>query len=369
MQTRVLLRRITFIVLLAASAAVLILSLYLLWNARPWDYLPFIDRPSTNLDARSQLLSDKIDIYNHEIEDLGKMVALLLVLSGLYVIAFALASHFSAERHQRLCAKAVEMVHEDFAMLAGDLREIQEQAERAVERAAIDSGRVDELFRQYTAAKPLAAASALDIPAAVQRLRAQLERARDSGRPASFEMSGCEHALAALAVLASPEQLPLLAPLYRDLALHHERRDPGRARYYRERANALAPGIAGGITGNSHDPADSARVKYNLAVLNRSTGQLNDNEDLLRGALALAQTDSGLAAEIHYELACLQALRGPGHFEQAMAYLVGAFRGKAPAVEKRLLRDMDKGGPLHALASQPPFDKAIDNLLLDVNVG
>jgi tetratricopeptide (TPR) repeat protein len=379
----VLLRRITFVVLLAASAAVLLLSLYLLWNARPWDYLPFIDRPSTNLDARSQLLSDKIDIYNHQIEDLGKMVALLLVLSGLYVIAFALFSHFAAERYQSLCAKAVDMVHEDFAMLVGDLREIREQAERAVERAAIDCGRVEELLRPHAAAKPADVVPPLDIPAAVERLRAQVERAWDSRRPAAFEISDCEHALAALAVLAGPEHAALLAPMYRDLALRHERREPGRARFYRERANALAPGIApeprpspppraqrpaGDAAGDSADPLDSARAKYNLAVLNRSTGQLDDAEDLLRGALALARTDAPFTAEIRYELACTQALRGPGHFEEAMEHLKEAFRGKTPSIEQRISRDIDEAGPLRALASQPPFDKAVNDLLLDVSV-
>jgi tetratricopeptide (TPR) repeat protein len=383
----VLLRRITFVVLLAASAAVLLLSLYLLWNARPWDYLPFIDRPSTNLDARSQLLSDKIDIYNHEIEDLGKMVALLLVLSGLYVIAFALFSHFAAERYQSLCGKAVDMVHEDFAMLVGDLRDVYEQAQRAVERAAIDCGRVEELLRQNPAAKPADAVPPLDVPAAAERLTAQVERARASGRSASFEISDCEHALAALALLAGPEQAALLAPVYRDLARHHERREPGRARFYRERANALAPGIAPeprlapppapppraerpreGTAGDSADPLDSARAKYNLAVLNRSAGRLDDDEDLLRGALALARNDSVLAAEIQYELACIQALRGPGRFAQAMEHLREAFRSKTPSVEQRISQDIDEGGPLHALASQPPFDKAVNDLLLDVSV-
>jgi len=382
-QTRVLLRRITFVVLLAASAAVLLLALYLLWNARPWDYLPFIDRPSTNLDARSQLLNDKIDIYNHQIEDLGKMVALLLVLSGLYVIAFALFSHFAAERYQSLCEKAVDMVRENFAALAGDLREIQEQAERAVERAAIDSGRVDELLRQRPPANP-AAAPPLDIPAAVERLRAQVERVRDSGRPASFETSDCEHALAALALLAGPEHAVLLAPVYRDLALHHDRREPGRARFYRERANALAPGIApeprsapppprvprpaAAPGSDSVDPLDSARAKYNLAVLNRSAGQLEDAVDLLRAAAALGRTDAALMAEIRYELACTQALRGPAHFEEALECLRDAFRGKTLSVEQRISRDIDEGGPLHALASQPPFDKAVNDLLLDVSV-
>jgi tetratricopeptide (TPR) repeat protein len=375
------LRRITFSVLLAASSAVLVLSLCLLWNARPWDYLPFVDRPSTNLDARSQLLSEKIDIYNHQTEDLEKLVAVLLVLSGLYVIAFALSSHFAAERFRGLCGDAVDRVHEDFAMLAGDLREIREQAQRAVERAAIDSGRVEELLREHPAEKPAAAAPpgpAYDVPAAVERLRAQVNREQDAGGSTSFEMADSEHALAALAMLAGPEQSAVLAPLYRDLAVFHERRDPGRARYYRERANALVAGIApepapaaaiqAETSAVATEPVDSARAKYNLAVLYRSACQLDDAEDLLRSALALSRGDAGLAAEIRYEMACAQALRGPGHFERAMAELKEAFRGKTPAIEKRISRDIDEGGPLQALAAQPPFDKAVNDLLLNVSV-
>ncbi len=376
-----LLRRITFVVLLAASAAVLLLSLYLLWNARQWDYLPFIDHPSTTLDARAQLLNDKIDIYNHQIEDLARLVAFLLVLSGLYVIAFALSSHFAAEKYKSLCAQAVETVHREFAMLVGDLREIQENAERAVERAAVDSGRVEELLRQHVPGIPAAVVSPLDITAAVERLRAQVERAHHTGRSASFEISDCEHALAALAMLAGPPQMALLAPVYRDLAIHHDRREPGRARFYRERANALAPGIAPEPAHEPPvpvaaerparivvDPLDSARAKYNQAILSRSAGQLDDAGDLLCVALNLARGDAAFSAEIRYELACTQALLGPGHFEEAMEYLRQAFRGKTPAIEKRISQDIDEGGPLQALAAQPPFDKAVNDLLLDVSV-
>jgi tetratricopeptide (TPR) repeat protein len=168
--------------------------------------------------------------------------------------------------------------------------------------------------------------------------------------------------------------------VYRDLALHHERHAPGQAGYYRERANALVPGIAPdtrlepppsaqkSAAGDSADPTESARRKYNLAVLNRSMGRLDDAEDLLRGALALARTDAALTAEIRYEFACAEALRGPGHFDRAMACLRDAFRGQAPSIEQRISRDIDEGGPLHALASQPPFDKAVNGLLLDMSV-
>jgi tetratricopeptide (TPR) repeat protein len=238
-----------------------------------------------------------------------------------------------------------------------------------VERAATDSGRVEERLRQHSAPAP-AAAAPLDIHGAVERLLAHLERARNSGRSASFEISDCEHALAALALLAGPQHAALLAPVYRDLALHHVRREAGRARFYRERANALVPGIAPEpeLPHAPPEPLDAAGARYNQAIIVRSAGQLDNAADLLNEALKLARSDAAFAAEIRYELACTEALRGPHRFEQAMEHLKAAFRGKTPSIEKRITQDIDEGGPLQALAAQPPFDKAVNDLLLDVSV-
>jgi hypothetical protein len=270
--TRVLLRRIIFAALLAASTGVLLLSLYLVWNAHPWDDLPFIAQPATNAEAPEQALSARIDAYNSEAGNLAKTIALLGVLSALYVIAFAVSTHLAAERYQNLCERAVDKVRDELSLLVGDLREIQEKAERAVERSAEDSGRLEELLRQQAAVKQAAGLS------------------------------------------------------------------------------------------------DSARVRYNLAILKRSAGQLEDAEALLRSLLALPRTDGILAAEVRYELACTEALRGPDHFGEAMQHLREAFREKTPSIEKRISRDIDDGGPLQALAAQPPFDKGINDLLLDVSV-
>jgi hypothetical protein len=268
----VLLRRIIFAALLAASTGVLLLSLYLVWNAHPWDDLPFIAQPATVAEAPEQALNARIDAYNRQADNLAKTIALLGVLSALYVIAFAVSTHLAAERYQDACERAVDKVRDEMAVLVGDLREIQEKAERAVERSAEDSGRMEELLRQQAAVKPAAGLS------------------------------------------------------------------------------------------------DSARVRYNLAVLKRSAGQLEDAEALLHSLLALPGTDGILPAEIRYELACTEALRGPEHFGEAMQHLREAFREKTPSIEKRISCDIDDGGPLQALAAQPPFDKGINDLLLDVSV-
>jgi tetratricopeptide (TPR) repeat protein len=393
---------------MAASIAVLFLSVYLLWNARSWDYLPFVNRPANNLDARSQLLNDKIEIYNHEADDLSRMVAVLLVLSAAYVIAFAVSSHFAAERYQRYCEQSLDTVHQDCAKLMGDLREVREQAERAVERAAMDCGRVEELIRrsdrpsQPPPSPPVAPQP--DIAPSITRLRESMAEALDQRKPGSpFAIADYERALAALAALAEPKHAGLLAPIYRDLALYYDNLDAGQAGYYRGRANALAPGIApeprrtavpgqdaaaaaaaGAATAANAEmnvlaarrrgsqpppgPVTAARTKYNSALLARAEDRLDDAEDLLRNSLASARADAQFASEIQYELGCTLALRGPGCYEQAVECLRLAFRHKTPSIEKRISRDIDEGGALYALASQPPFDRAINDLLLDVNV-
>jgi len=404
----VLLRRITFGLLMAASITVLFLSVYLLWNARSWDYLPFANRPSNNLDARSQLLNDKIEIYNHQADDLSRMVSVLLVLSAAYVIAFAVSSHLAAERYQRYCEQSLDTVHQDCAKLMGDLREVREQADRALERAAIDCGRVEELIRRSDApaqqppSPPVAPQP--DIASSITRLRESVAEGLNQRNPGSpFAIADYERALAALAVLAEPKHAGLLAPIYRDLALYYDNLDAGQAGHYRARANVLAPGIApeprravvprqdaaaaaaaGAATAANAEinvlaarrrgsqpppgPVTVARTKYNSALLARAEDRLDDAEDLLRNSLASARGDAGFAAEIQYELGCTLALRGPGRYEQAVECLRLAFRHKTPAIEKRISRDIDDDGALHALASQPPFDKAINDLLLDVNV-
>jgi len=393
---------------MAASVVVLFLSVYLLWNARSWDYLPFVNRPSNNLDARSQLLNDKIDIYNHQADDLGRMVSVLLVLSAAYVIAFAISSHFAAERYQRYCEQSLDTVHQDCAKLMGDLREVREQADRAVERAAVDCGRVEELIRRSEASvqpppsPPVAPQP--DIASSITRLGESMAEALDQRKPGSpFTIADYERAVAALAILAEPKQAGLLAPIYRDLALYYDNLDAGQAGFYRERANALAPGIApeprraavprkdaalaaaagAGMAANAEinvfaarrrgsqpppGPVTAARTKYNSALLARAEDRLDDAEELLRNSLVSARADAELASEIQYELGCTLALRGPGRYEQAVACLRLAFRNKTPSIEKRISRDIDEGGALHALAYQPPFDKAINDLLLDVNV-
>ncbi len=279
-----MLRRITFGMLMLASVAVLALAVYLFWNARPWDYLLAV-RPASDLDARSQVLSDRITVYNGQVEDLGRMVAVLMVIASLYVVAFAVSTHLYAETYQRLCREALASTREDFAQAAGDLREIRDEAARAVERAAVDCGRVEELIR----AAQQALAAAETVP-------------------------------------QQPQQLP----------------QPG--------------------------PIERARAKYNEAVMASRFGNLNGAEELLSQALDLSAASADLHAEIDYELACVLARRGPQAFDRAMEHLTRAFATCTPCLDRRISQDIDEGGALYQLASQPPYDHRINDLLLNVSV-
>ncbi len=274
-----MLRRITFAMLLLASVAVLVVAVYMFWNVRPWDYLLTI-RPDSNLDARAEVLSDRITVYNGQVEDLGRMVAVLMLVSALYVIAFAVSTHLYAERYQRLCREALESAREDFAQATGDLRAIREEAARAVERAAVDSGRVEELLRSAQQA-------------------------------------------------AVPEQ-PQAAP---------------------------AP-----------DPVKSAGANYGSAVVAAHSGNLDQAEQLLREALELSASHPNLHAEIEYELGCVMARRGPEAFDRAMEHITRAFAARTPLLDRRIPKDLDEGGALYQLASHPPYDGRINDLLLNVSV-
>jgi len=52
-----------------------------------------------------------------------------------------------------------------------------------------------------------------------------------------------------------------------------------------------------------------------------------------------------------------------------MPALTGAFEHQFRALEERLAGDIEEGGQLYELASTPPFDKAINDLLLNMSIG
>ena len=55
----------------------------------------------------------------------------------------------------------------------------------------------------------------------------------------------------------------------------------------------------------------------------------------------------------------------PGSIDE----LTASFEHQFKALEERLANDIEEGGRLYDLASTPPFDKAINDLLLNMSIG
>jgi hypothetical protein len=87
----------------------------------------------------------------------------------------------------------------------------------------------------------------------------------------------------------------------------------------------------------------------------------------LEHALGLAPPASALASEIHYQLACRFA--ASHDFPRANRELEAAFEHRFKTLDEKLANDIDEGGQLYELASTAPFDKAVNDLLLNMSVG
>jgi tetratricopeptide (TPR) repeat protein len=108
-----------------------------------------------------------------------------------------------------------------------------------------------------------------------------------------------------------------------------------------------------------------SRMTAELAGLYRSFASVCASTDPARAiscldrAIALAPSP-----EVHYELACCYA--ATHDFEHAVRELALAFQEHSKALDERLARDIEEGGYLYELASTPPFDKAVNDVLLTV---
>jgi len=86
----------------------------------------------------------------------------------------------------------------------------------------------------------------------------------------------------------------------------------------------------------------------------------------LNQALSLT-VEPTTAAEIHYDLACLLARQG--ELGEAVIELQTAFMNKTPELERKLTKDTEEGRPLFVLTAKEPYDRIVDDLLMDVSVG
>ena len=119
--------------------------------------------------------------------------------------------------------------------------------------------------------------------------------------------------------------------------------------------------------------AGGSRLGPSLAGLYRSFAELYAASDKTRQrfyltrALSLVPADARSASEIHYDLACWFA--DSRDFSHALGELALAFQHQSKALDDRLARDIEEGGRLYLLASTPPYEKALNDLLLKMSIG
>src|SRR5260370_22128093 len=219
-----LLRRIATAIVIAAALAVVFLSVYLLWNARQNDYLP--QHPSYTPDLRVQQLEEKLEIYSRRVNDMEKLVIILLGISGLYVLVFILTADLNTRSMRRTADRALESVRSQIDDSMRALRDLKEEISHVIRAEAKDA--VDR-----------SGDAAPDLQTIQERIATLTDGApSDEQRQ---EIANCESALPALELLHAAQFGPQLARIYRTLARYHDRRDPVRAHFYLARVHATAP--------------------------------------------------------------------------------------------------------------------------------
>lgn len=317
-----LLRKIALGLLLAAAAGVLVMASWELWNYRQWADSPLNDS-NLNANDRAQILGDRVDLLTKRVGDMQLLVLILLGTSGLYAIVFVASSYFSAASFARQADQTISNIQDQVGLAMGDLRELQEQTEQ----------RVRELT---TAAKPVApspvaappeleqtspqAKSSVDWEAEVAKIAARLEVLKDEHLDERARAEVVQDEFTAIRIeISAGASAGALADVYFNLA-------------------------------RIYDSSDAARSKFYLGR-----------------ALRLASPESALASEIHYQLACRYA--ASHDFPYALRELTAAFEHQCKALDEKLAGDIEEGGRLYELASTAPFDKAVNDLLLNMSIG
>ena len=321
-----LLRKIALGLLLAAAAGVLVMASWELWNYRQWADSPLTDW-HINAEDRARMLEDRIDLLTRRVGDMQLLVLILLGTSGLYAIVFVASSYFSAASFARQADQTISNIQDQIGLAMGDLRELQEQTEQ----------RVRELTTRPQVPAPAAAPAPQPVQAAsrvkttadweaeaageVTKIASRLAAWQDVhlDERARAELVQYEFSAIRLEVSAAPIAVPALADVYFSLAL-------------------------------IYGPADVARSKF-----------------YLERALRLAEPESPLASEIHYQLACRYARSHD--FPYALRELTAAFEHQSKTLDEKLANDIEEGGRLYELASTAPFDKAVNDLLLNMSIG
>jgi hypothetical protein len=302
------LRKIALGLLLFAAAGVLVMASWELWNYRQWVYSP-LNEPGLTNGARARLLQDRMDLLTKRVGDMELLVLILLGTSGLYAIVFVASSYFSATSFARQADQTIGHIQDQIGLAMGDLRELQEETEQRLSQMTAAPAPAN-LTRWETQIAEITARLAGHLA---------LDEERPLNEPARFELMHDESMAAYLEVVAYAQASSSLAGLYLGFGRIYAASDQVRSRFYLERG------------------------------------------------LRLAAPESALASEIHYQLACRYA--ASHDFRQAMRELAAAFEHQFKTLEERLASDIEEGGKLYGLASSPPFDKDVNDLLLNMSIG
>jgi len=327
------LRKIALGLLLAAAAGVLAMASWELWNYS-LDSSALQNRFGADSGARARLLQGRMDMLAKRVGDMELLVLVLLGTSGLYAIVFVASSYFSATSFARQADQTVGHIQDQIGLAMRGLRALQEETEQRL--------------RRMTAPPPA------PVPPAPLPLVPVPEVAPPAPTPpAAFETEIREIAAHLAAFQAEDWEDPNLSEHAR-LELVAD-----------ENAVARLELSAGASPGS--------RIVEALAGIYLAFGRIYGRWDAARSrfylerALRLAQPQSALASEIHYQLACrLAAVRD---FPRAMRELSAAFEHQFKTLDENLASDIEEGGKLYELASTAPFDKAVNDLLLNMSIG
>jgi hypothetical protein len=253
----------------------------------------------------ARVLQDRMDLLTRHVGAMELLVLILLATSGLYAIVLVVSSYFSAISFVRQADQTVSHMQDQIGLAMGDLRELQEVTEQRLS--------------QMTAAAPAAPFAGWETKIAEIAARLAAWQDRPLSEHARLELMEDESATAYLEIAAGSRASSSLAGLHLGFGRIYASSDPARSRFYLERA------------------------------------------------LRLAAPESAVASEIHYQLACRYAASHA--FPHAMRELAAAFEHQFRSLEERLASDIEEGGNLYDLASTAPFDKAVNDLLLNMSIG
>lgn len=318
------LRKIALGLLLAAAAGVLAMASWELWNYRQWSSLP-LDQPGFDAVDHARSLNDHVDLLTRRVGDMQLLVLILLGTSGLYAIVFVASSYFSATSFARQADQTIANMQDQIGFAMGDLRELQEQTERQLKEMTAAPVPAPAPPPAVSAAVPESASPTGDTgqwERQIAEIRARVASWQSSGAGeyARVELIEDEARAIGLELAAGAvDRRTALAELYLGFAQIYAKSDAARSRFYLERA------------------------------------------------LRLAGPESAVASQIHYSLACRYA--ASHEFPQAMRELSAAFEHQFRTLEERLAGDIEEGGQLYELASTAPYDKAVNDLLLNMSIG